>query len=42
VLDPEQWTDLIKRLGEIENPVVPTEPSRFALPAKPKQRGHGD
>jgi hypothetical protein len=42
VLDPEQWTNLIDRLGEIENPVVPTEPSRFALPAKPKHRGHGD
>ena len=41
VLDPEQWTDLIERLGEIENPIVPTEPSRYALPAKP-QRGHGD
>jgi murein DD-endopeptidase MepM/ murein hydrolase activator NlpD len=42
VLDPEQWTNLIERLGEIENPVVPTEPSRFALPVKPKHRGHGD
>ncbi|HEX8054497.1 MAG TPA: lytic murein transglycosylase [Thermoleophilaceae bacterium] len=42
VLDPDQWTDLMKRLGEIENPVVPTEPSRFALPVKPKHRGHGD
>jgi hypothetical protein len=42
VLDPEQWTDLMKRLREIENPIVPTEPSRFALPAKPKHRGHGD
>ena len=42
VLDPEQWTNLIDRLGEIENPIVPTQPSRFALPAKPKQRGHGD
>ena len=42
VLDPEQWTNLIDRLGEIENPVVPTRPSKFALPAKPKHRGHGD
>jgi hypothetical protein len=42
VLDPEQWTSLINRLGEIENPVVSTEPSRFSLPAKPKHRGHGD
>jgi murein DD-endopeptidase MepM/ murein hydrolase activator NlpD len=42
VLDPEQWTDLIERLGEIENPIVATEPSRYALPAKPTHRGHGD
>ena len=42
VLDPEQWTNLIERLGEIENPIVPTEPSRFAIPAKPNQRGNGD
>ena len=42
VLDAKQWTNLIDRLGEIENPVVPTAPSRFAIPAKPKQRGNGD
>jgi hypothetical protein len=34
VLEPGQWSDLIARLGEIENPVVPTKPSKYALPAK--------
>jgi hypothetical protein len=42
VLKPGQWTDLIGRLKEIQNPVVPTSPSRFALPARHHQRGHGD
>ncbi|HKP21327.1 MAG TPA: hypothetical protein VJT68_07410, partial [Thermoleophilaceae bacterium] len=34
VLEPGQWSDLISRLGEIENPVVPTKPSKYALPAR--------
>jgi Transglycosylase SLT domain len=33
VLKPGQWSDLLDRLGEIENPVVPTKPSKYALPA---------
>jgi hypothetical protein len=37
VLEPGQWSDLISRLGEIENPVVPTEPSKYSLPAKKKR-----
>jgi hypothetical protein len=37
VLEPGQWSDLIARLGEIENPVVPTKPSKYALPAKKKR-----
>jgi hypothetical protein len=40
VLEPEQWSNLIERLGEIENPVVPTKPSRYSLPAKKKR--HSD
>ena len=36
VLKPGQWSDLISRLGEIENPVVPTKPSKYALPAQPE------
>jgi hypothetical protein len=37
VLKPGQWSDLIKRLGKIENPVVPTKPSKFALPVHPRR-----
>jgi hypothetical protein len=32
VLEPGQWSDLIARLREIDNPVVPTEPSKYSLP----------
>jgi hypothetical protein len=38
VLDPDQWSDLISRLGEIENPVVPTEPSKYTLPTDGDER----
>jgi hypothetical protein len=31
VLKPEQWIKLIDRLGEIDNPVVPRAPSKYAL-----------
>ena len=42
LLKPEQWERLIGRLGEIENPEVPTEPSEFALPDEPeKSSGSG-
>jgi hypothetical protein len=34
ILKPEQWQRLIQRLGEIQNPKVPTKPSEAALPAK--------
>jgi hypothetical protein len=34
ILKPGQWTDLIARLREIDNPVVPIEPSKYSLPAK--------
>jgi len=34
VLEPGQWSDLIARLREIDNPVVPTEPSKYALPVR--------
>jgi hypothetical protein len=33
VLEPDQWQRLIERLGEIDNPEVPTKPSKFATPA---------
>jgi hypothetical protein len=33
VLKPGQWSDLIAQLREIDNPVVPTKPSKYSLPA---------
>ncbi|HEX8066311.1 MAG TPA: lytic murein transglycosylase [Thermoleophilaceae bacterium] len=38
VLKPGQWNDLIDRLRKLENPIVRTTPSKFALPAKKKSR----
>jgi hypothetical protein len=38
VLEPGQWSDLINRLGDIDNPVVPTRPSRYSLPAAKDRR----
>jgi hypothetical protein len=38
VLKPGQWSDLISRLKDMKNPIVPTKPSKYALPAKGKQR----
>ncbi len=34
VLQPGQWSDLLSRLREIDNPTVPRKVSRFAIPAK--------
>ena len=34
VLKPGQWNDLIDRLRQIENPIVPTNPSKYALPVQ--------
>ncbi len=34
VFKPGQWTSLLDRLRQIENPVVPVKPSQFALPVK--------
>ncbi len=41
MLKPEQWRRLIERLGEIDNPTVPTDVSDAALPAG-KDRGKGE
>jgi hypothetical protein len=38
VLSPGQWSDLLSRLREIDNPVVPTKPSKYALPTGEKKR----
>jgi len=39
VLKPGQWRRLIGRLAEIENPEVPTEPSRYSVPSNKKRSG---
>jgi murein DD-endopeptidase MepM/ murein hydrolase activator NlpD len=31
IMRPEQWTRLIDQIGTIQNPVVPTAPSRYAI-----------
>jgi hypothetical protein len=31
VLKPDQWVKLIDRLNHIDNPVVPTKPSKYAI-----------
>jgi hypothetical protein len=31
VLKPEQWIKLIDRLGDIDNPTVREQPSRFSV-----------
>jgi hypothetical protein len=40
ILEPGQWADLINRLGTIEQPTVPTKPSKYALPAKKLDAAH--
>ncbi len=37
LLKPKQWAHLINRLGKIENPKVPIEPSKYSLPDHPKR-----
>jgi murein DD-endopeptidase MepM/ murein hydrolase activator NlpD len=32
VLKPGQWDNLVQRLGQIQNPTVPTQPSKYAIP----------
>ncbi len=42
LLKPRQWQRLTNRLGQIDNPKVPTAPSRYALPdRRGKHRGGG-
>jgi hypothetical protein len=42
ILKPEQWQRLIQRLGQIQNPKVPSKPSAAALPAKGGNSPGGD
>jgi murein DD-endopeptidase MepM/ murein hydrolase activator NlpD len=37
ILKADQWQRLIERIAQIDNPDVPTSPSRFALPSR---KGH--
>jgi hypothetical protein len=42
VLEPDQWQRLIDRIADIDNPDVPTSPSRYAIPThKGKKAGKG-
>jgi hypothetical protein len=34
ILKPNQWIKLMSRLGAIDNPIVPTEPSKYAISTK--------
>ena len=38
VLKPGQWNNLIDRLRKLSNPVVPTSPSKYAIPAGGKKK----
>ena len=41
LLKPDQWKRLIGRIAQIDNPTVPTSPSRYSLPAgKGKQKSN--
>jgi transglycosylase-like protein with SLT domain/peptidase M23-like protein len=39
VLKPNQWNNLIDRLREIQNPVVPVDPSKYAIPVQKSGKG---
>jgi hypothetical protein len=39
LLDPNQWDKLLDRIGELDQPEVPIEPSRFSLPSKRGAKG---
>jgi murein DD-endopeptidase MepM/ murein hydrolase activator NlpD len=39
ILKPDQWQRLIERIADIDNPNVPTSPSRFATPSR---KGHDE
>jgi murein DD-endopeptidase MepM/ murein hydrolase activator NlpD len=38
ILKPGQWNDLIGRLRKIDNPIVRTKPSKYAIPVKKSKR----
>ena len=42
LLKPDQWQRLTDRLGEIDNPEVPTKPSPYSLPDERRGRRHAE
>ncbi|MGH2960604.1 MAG: lytic murein transglycosylase [Solirubrobacterales bacterium] len=40
ILKPDQWNQLLDRIGKLDEPKVPRKPSRYALPAG-KRKGKG-
>ncbi|HWM10758.1 MAG TPA: lytic murein transglycosylase, partial [Solirubrobacteraceae bacterium] len=40
ILKPKQWIKLIDRLGEIDNPTVRRQPSKYAVPTKRASEAH--
>ncbi|WP_196807638.1 lytic murein transglycosylase [Candidatus Solirubrobacter pratensis] len=41
ILKPKQWIKLIDRLGEIDNPKVAAQPSKYAVKDKPREAAAG-
>jgi hypothetical protein len=42
ILKPKQWIKLINRLGEIDNPTVRKNPSKYAVPTRSSQSHKGE
>ncbi len=38
LLGPDQWDKLLNRIGQLDEPTVPTKPSKYSLPAKGKDK----
>jgi hypothetical protein len=41
ILKPSQWERLIDRIADIDNPDVPTSPSRYSIPTKKSKKKSG-
>jgi hypothetical protein len=39
VLKPDQWSRLLDRIGEIDEPKVPRNPSKYSLPTGTRKGG---